>query len=98
MQWQKLQEKQVLQEYNLPIMHKKEPILQMLQNRFFFCAKIKNNNKKQKLERGKIMDEYEEKREQENTVESLRDYAWLLHMFLNFCEGKLTEPQPCEEE
>ena len=44
------------------------------------------------------MDEYDEMREQENTVESLRDYAWLLHMFLNFCEGKLTEPQPCEEE
>ena len=44
------------------------------------------------------MDEYGEKREQENAVESLMDYAWLLHMFLNLCEGKLTEPQLCEEE
>ena len=70
----------------------------MLQNRFFFCAKMKNNNKKRKLEREKIMDEYDEKRERENVVESLLDYAWLLHTFLNFCEGKLTEPQPCEEK
>lgn len=44
------------------------------------------------------MDEYAEKREQENTVESLLDYAWLLHMFLNFYEEKLTEQQLCEEE
>ena len=44
------------------------------------------------------MDEYDEKRDQENTVESLLDYAWLMHMFLNFCEGKLTEPKLCEEE
>lgn len=44
------------------------------------------------------MGEYEEKREQENTVESLLDYAWLLHMFLNFYEEKLTGPQLCEEE
>lgn len=44
------------------------------------------------------MDEYEEKREQENTVESLLDYTWLLHMFLNFYEEKLTEQQLCEEE
>lgn len=44
------------------------------------------------------MDEYEEKREEENTVESLLDYAWLLHMFLNFYEEKLTEQQLCEEE
>lgn len=44
------------------------------------------------------MDEYDEKRERENVVESLLDYAWLLHTFLNFCEGKLTELQPCEEE
>lgn len=44
------------------------------------------------------MDEYEEKREQGNTVESLLDYAWLLHMFLNFYEEKLTEQQLCEEE
>ena len=44
------------------------------------------------------MAEYEEKREQENTVENLLDYAGLLHMFLNFYEEKLTEPQPCEEE
>lgn len=44
------------------------------------------------------MAEYEEKREQENTVENLLDYAWLLHMFLNFYEEKLTEQQLCEEE
>ena len=44
------------------------------------------------------MDEYEEKREEENTVESLLDYAWLLHMFLDFYEEKLTEQQLCEEE
>ena len=44
------------------------------------------------------MDEYGEKREQENAVESLIDYGWLLNMFLNLCEGKLTEPQLCEEE
>lgn len=44
------------------------------------------------------MAEYEEKREQKNTVENLLDYAWLLHMFLNFYEEKLTEPHPCEKE
>lgn len=44
------------------------------------------------------MDEYDEKREQENTVESLLDYAWLMHMFSNLYEEKLTDPQPCEEE
>ena len=57
-----------------------------------------NDNKKQKLERKEIMDEYGKKREQENVIEGMMDYAWLLHMFLNLCEGKLTEPQLCEEE